>query len=265
MSEATRTEIEVADDVDLENDVEERQSSYIARIADIKLIRINGRLNLSVSWEPLSFKQVFDRATYPFRKDDYTTDNLRADTQDGRLIDSRGTWGAGLPFGKVKNAIEDLTGTKLTKNDVFRPVLTGRIFQVENHREPWLDRDGNQRMKNNGRPGFDYYTLPVQEEPEYVQPADVRTITYPRQQAGTTSNGTNGHFEPTAEQIDALKAELNGKAEAEYVDAVLFGGNETINVEPFVSEAADPARLTERLVALGGKVVNGKIHFKAEA
>lgn len=207
---------------------------------------------LHIAWEPLSFQQVFDRAVYPFRTDDYSHDWLTVFSRDGRVM------GGKMPIGRVKEAFNDL-GFKLTpagmKEMAGKTFVTQRVFDEYTKKgadgNPMVDDAGNEVKQRN------WFTIPTEVLDNYQISADRRIVSYPR--GNTARTGTTKASVSDA-QIAALKAALNGKAESEYFDAVV--GTPEINCDPFVGELVEPSRLTERLVALGGEVFKGKIIFE---
>lgn len=246
--------VEDADDIDIEQEEIASSPVGVYRLVDAKMQRQNGKTKLHMTWEPLSFKQVFNKEKYTFRTDDYTHDWLTAMTSDGRLM------GNGTQFGKVKEAIEGIVGIKLTKNEVFSPILAGKVFKAERKRESFAAKDratGEAELNPDGTPRMinTYHILPIEELDDYDQPADVKTVRYGFDQSSAEVATVS------AEQVSALKHAVNGKSEEEYVDALIDSGDALIVCDPFMSEAGNGVQLTDRLKALGGKIVSGRIYF----
>ena len=206
---------------------------------------------LHIAWEPLSFEQRFDRTVYPFRTDDYSHDWLTVFSRDGRPM------GGKMPIGRVKDAFNEL-GFKLNpagmKELAGKTFVTQRVFDEYTKKgadgNPMVDDAGNEVKQRN------WFTVPTEVLDNYQISADRKVISYPRGN-GSRSGTTKATISEA--QITALKAALNGKSESDYFDAVV--GTPEINCDPFVGELVEPARLTERLVALGGEVIKGKVYF----
>ena len=248
------------DDVDLEELDTESSPIFVARLPRIaieKRATRDGGLSkplLHVAWEPLSFTQEFNRTAYPFRTDDYSHDWLTIFTRDGKVM------GASMPYGQVKEAFEALD-FKLTRNEVFRPLLEGKIFTVTRVREEYQQKDaeGKPAVDENGKPIMrrNFYIKPLELLENYTPPATPRKVRY-----GFKESGGVAAASVTAEQNEALKRALHGHSEDEYINAVLFGGEPLINCDPFVTEAGDAPTLTARAKALGGEDHGGRIFFK---
>ena len=206
---------------------------------------------LHVAWEPLSFEQRFDRAAYPFRTDDFSHDWVNIYTRAGKPM------GGQMPVGRIKKAFNDL-GFVLTP--AGQRDLAGRIFVTTRtfdeyvmkgaDGEPLLDEAGKPKVKRN------WFTLPTEALEEYTPPSDRRLVSYPT--GGARGAGLVKAIVNDA-QVTALRAALNGLTEDDYFDAVV--GTPEINCDPFLAELSEPSRLTERLVALGGEIIKGRIYF----
>lgn len=197
-----------------------------------------------IAWEALSFKYDFNPEVFD---DQYEHQWLTIFTNDGNLM------GPTSQFGVVKESFKTC-GYALTKNSVFQPQLTNTIWKTKLVSEKWQrkDKDGNVE-----REGTSWNTLVVEQLPTYTPPSDPRVI---KRGYGGGSSGIKA-AEPSTEQIAAVKVALNGKSEDEYVDAIMFSGNPLVAADPFLAEAGDPARLTERMLRYGGKVVSGRLFF----
>ena len=244
-------DVELADDIDVEADAAASNPVFVARCVDIAMVRRNGRTQLHQAWEPLSFKQVFNRAKYDFRKDDYTHDWLTSHTKDGKLM------GKGTAFGQVAAAWEAL-GIPLTRNEVFRPAITGGIFTVTRVRDEWVPKDaqGNPQLKADGTPDtkYTYYVKPLEKLESYTPPANPKVQRY-----GFEASGIE-EVSITPQQASALKSATNGAEANALIDALIDSGNNMIICEPFMSEAGSGA-LVERLEGLGARIVNGRVYF----
>lgn len=250
-----------ATEIDLEEVMSEASGggTAVQRLAIIETARrtfADGRTSdqplLHIAWEPLSFKQTFDRAVYPFRTDDFSHDWITVFNREGKPM------GGKMPIGVIKAAFNDL-GFTLTPDGMKQAVgtvfVTTRTFDEYTRKNadgtPMLDDDGKPVVQRN------WFTVPTEVLDNYQVAADRRVINYPTGGRGG-SNGTT-KAQVTEAQNAALKAALNGKSEDDYFDAVV--GTPEINCDPFLGELTDPARLTERLMALGGEVIKGKVYF----
>ena len=251
--------------IDIELDIEQLSEdsagggTAVQRLAFIKTEhqtfrdgRTSDQPMLHIAWEPLSFEQRFDRAVYPFRTDDFSHDWLTVFSRDGRPM------GGKMPIGRVKDAFNEL-GFKLTpagmKELAGKTFVTQRVFDEYTKKgadgQPMLDEAGNELKQRN------WFTVPTEVLDNYQISVDRRVISYPR---GNASRTGTVKAAVTDEQIAALKRALNGKTEDDYFDAVV--GTPEINCDPFLGELAEPSRLTERLITLGGEVFKGKIIFE---
>lgn len=233
---------EFADDIDLDDLDTQSEPTFVAKLVECAIVRRDGRTLWHAAWEPLSFKQVFNKEAYDFRKDDYTHDNITAVTKDGRPM------GGGTLFGKVRESFKDL-GYPLTRNDSFRPVLEGKVFKVRRLREEWGEPDPITRRRR-----ASFAIQPIEEIEGYSIPAnrEVRRI-------GFKDNIEQAQVSP--DQIRKLKAALNGWKPEEFMDALMDSGDPAINCDPFVAEAAKGTLLT-RLVEYGGSVRDGAVFFE---
>ena len=254
------TEIELdLERLEEEADAERGPSTSVQRVATIetaKLTRRDGSTTdqplLHIAWEPLSYKQEFDRTVYPLRTDDFSHDQITIFTRDGRMM------GGKTAMGQVKAAFNEL-GFKLTPagmKDIEGTVfVTTRAFneyaKKNSDGTPMVDDAGNPVMQR------DWFTKPVEVLTDYQVAADRTVVRLPRNRGGSTATRTASTI--TADQIQALKSALNGKTEDEYFDAVV--GTPVINCDPFLAELSEPSRLTERLVAMGGEVLKDRIFF----
>ena len=251
MSEAT-WDVELADDIDIEEDAAASSPVFVARLVDIALVRRNNKTQLHAAWEPLSYKQVFNRAKYDFRKDDYTHDWLTSHTRDGRLM------GKTTQFGQVKEAFETL-GIPITRNEVFRPLAVGSVFTVTRVREEWTPKgaDGSPAELNaDGTPKTraSFYLKPIEKLENYTPPENPKVQRYGFE-ASTMEQST-----ATPQQVAALKSATNGAAVGELINALIDSGDELIICEPFMSEAGSGA-LVDRLTALGARIANDRVYF----
>lgn len=258
----------LVDELEIPEELPEPSRRLVARIAEIGYSlppeRIARRQQergqivrpmLHIDWEPLNVEYDFNPEVFPDNPHNYRQEWYTVYDREGNLLGSYSN------FGKVYAAFKEL-GYPLTKNSVFRPRLVGKIFVVQLVNEPWAETDsqGNPRLDPvTGKPVMrpNYYVLPVEELANYTPPP-VR----PKLRFGYRNQGGGiARSEPTAEQIEALKRAMNGRSESEYVDAILDSGDPLINTDPFIGEAADGAKLTERLVKYGARVVNGRVFF----
>lgn len=250
MSESSNWEVVLADDIDIEADEAESNPVFVAQCVDLALVRRDGKPRFHQAWEPLSFKQVFNKAKYDFRKDDYTHDWLISHANDGRLM------GRNTAFGQVKAAWEAL-GVPISRNEVFRPLAVGGIYTVTRAYDeypmktggvPVLNDDGTPKMRKT------FYVKPLEKLENYVPPENPKVVRYGFDAAGIEVATA------TPQQVAALKSATNGKEVGELLNSLLDSGNDMIICEPFMSEAGSGA-LIERLTELGGKVVGGKVYF----
>ena len=249
MSETTQWDVEMADDIDIEEDAAASSPVFVAECKELALVRRNGAPRLHVAWEPLSFKQVFNKAKYDFRKDDFTHDWLTSHTRDGKLM------GKSTAFGKVKDAWEKV-GVPLTRNEVMRPLAIGGVYTVtrtfdeyqeKQGGEPVLNEDGTPKMRRT------WFILPLERLESYTPPANPKVQRYGFESSVEVP-------EATPQQVAALKSATNGKPVDELINAIIDSGNNMIICEPFMSEAGSGA-LVERLEGLGAKVVAGNVYF----
>lgn len=252
---ATDTELDLE-----ELDEEARSSSTIVQrcvyVRTEKLTRRDGTQSaepqLHIAWEPLSFEQRFDRAVYPLRTDDYTHDWLPIFSRAGKPLSGK------MPYGRVKKAFNDLGFAFKPGPDGYERIA-GQVFVTQRVMDSYVmkDSDGNPMLNDDGteRVRETYFTIPVELLTDYEPPAERRIITYPRQRANGARATAPAITEP---QIAALKRALAGKTEDEYFDAVV--ATPEINCDPFLSELAN-GTLTDRLLALGGEVIKGRIYF----
>lgn len=252
VSNNTEWATEAADDIDIGEDEAASAPVFVAQCIDAQLVRRNGVAKMHVAWEPLSFKQVFNRAKYDFRKDDYTHDWITTHTKDGRLM------GSTSQFGQLKSAFEAL-GMPIIRNEQFRELIVGRIFKVTRVREEWSPKnpDGSVQMGEDGKPivRASFYIKPLEVLEEYTPPANLKVQRY-----GFEASSAPEVVQATPQQQSALKSATNGKAVDDLVNAILDSGNEAILCEPFLSEAGNGA-LIDRLVVLGARVVSNKVYF----
>lgn len=264
----TQYEMELDDEVNIEADEAASSPVFVARCVAIEFVRRNGRRQMHVAWEPLSFKQVWNQETRPW-KDDYTHDYLTSHTNDGRLM------GGTTQFGRVSAAFKSF-GTPLTTNAGLKDTIAGRVYRVQNAREEYVrsnDREETARAMfsagyrdltkeqqaevNIAAPkAATFFVLPLEELDDYIAPDDVRTVKRGFKDAPSSMPAAS----VSPEQIAALKATLNGVATDEFANALIDSGNQIIVCDPFMQEAMNGS-LVERLVGLGGKVVGDKIFF----
>ena len=262
-------EVEEANDIDIEADEAASAPVAVQQLVSIAMVRRNGRPQLHVAWEPRSYKQVWNKADIPWRKDDYTHDWLTSHSGDGRLM------GGDTDFGVVRAAFEEVAGVPLQRNEQFQPLLQGRIFKTVRVRRPYSTTDdlNGEARKTYDKAFIDcsqdekkavraaaptskasYFIKPIEALDEYTPPANPKVVRL-------GFKDTIEVAEATSAQNAALRAALNGRATDEYINALLESGDDLIICDPFMTEAGDGDALTERLTALGGKVVNGKIYF----
>lgn len=254
------------DDIEVPDELPEPDRTWVARIVAIGIEPPPQRMQDSrkarnlpiqpvfhIDWEPLSFKYDFNPAV--FGQDN--PNNYQRDWVP--MLDNDGNWmGPQATFGQIKAAFKALS-YNITKNEVMRPALVGKIFKVRNKVDeyprkeggkPVLDENGKQVMNKS------YMTLPVEELDSYSHVGELRIV-----KRGYTGGGSGIQTtEPTSDQIAALKKALHGKRPAEFTDAIFDSGDESITCDPFIKEAAD-GTLEERLKRYGGQTVSGMVVF----
>lgn len=258
---------QLVDDIELPEELPEPDRTWIARVAHIALQRPNARTVarrterkqpiypiLAVDWEPLNFKYDFNPAVFTDNPKNYQRDEYAVYDNDGQVLPTFSS------FGKVKEGFQKL-GYKITKNEVFRPVIEGKIFKVKNVIEEYTPKDpeGNPQIDpKTGKPVVIkiYITVPVEELSEYKHPGDLRVVRRGYQGGG----GGIASNEPSAEAMEAAKRALHGKRPAEFTDALFDSGDPAIMGDPFIAEAANNT-LEERMKRAGGQMVAGTLVF----
>lgn len=264
LSEITVSDVMNVDDIELPDELPQPERSAVYRIADIGIQTPPARMQASIKrrkgdgariWpmfhmalEPLSFKLDFNPDVFTDNPNNYEDVWLTIFTDEGELM------GPTTQFGKTKAAF-DAAGYKITKNEVFRPLLLGTTWRTKTEVEEWSRKDKEGKVTAEGK---NWIILPQEQLADYTPPPAPRVI---RRGYSGSSGGSVRSAEPSAEQVAALKRALNGKSEDEYVDAVMFAGDPLVSTDPFIGEAGDPALLTERAIKYGGKVVAGRVYF----
>lgn len=262
MTEVTAADATNVDEIELPDELPQPERSAVYSIATIgiempparmqeaiKRRKPNARIwpMFHIGWKPLSFVYDFNPAVFTDNPDNLEHVWLTIYTDDGTLM------GPSTQFGKLKEAFR-AAGYQLTKNEIFKPLLTGTVWRTRTEVEDWARKDDKGNVTASGR---NWLVLPVEQLTDYTPPPSPRVI---RRGYGQ-GTGTTRTVEPTADQVAALKRVLNGKSEAEYVEAIMFGNEPLANSEPFITEMGDPPRLTERALKYGGQVVAGRIIF----
>ena len=245
------------DDLELPDELPAQDRTWVARIPHIGFEMPPERMAqkrrdrglqvmpmLHIDWEPLSFKYDFNPEVFTDNPNNYEQAWITMRSNDGRPL------GGGTQFGQLFEAFKSL-GHPLTKNDVFRPGIEGKIFKVRTVEEKYTDANGVARRS--------FTTIPVEELATYTPPTQPQVF-----KRGYGSGAGTGiqRTEPNADAIIALKKAINGKAEDEYTDALFDSGNPSIMCDPFMAEAADRNALTQRLKALGATFVSGRAFFE---
>lgn len=254
------------DDIEVPEDLPEPDRTWVARVADIGFAMPPQRMQDSrkaknlpiqpvfhVDWEPLSFRYDFNPAIFTDNPKNYQRDWVPFLDNDGKLM------GPQASFGQMAAGFKAL-GYAITKNDIFRPQLLGKIFKVQNKVEEYpMKENGQVVLDENGKPKMRkaYTTIPVEELSAYNHIGELRTVKR-GYEGGSSGIKTS---EPTSEQVAALKAALHGKKPAEFTDAIFDSGDMTITCDPFIKEAAD-GTLLDRLTGYGGKVISGMVVFE---
>jgi len=261
--------VERLDDIDLEADAAADAPVAVQRLQALELVSRNGRKQLHSAWEPLSFRQQFNRDGNDWRTDDFTHDWLMSHTNDGSRL-----MGSGTAFGQVRAAFAEV-GVTLTKNDAMAAHV-GKIFKTTRVREVYSTRvdlddaaqmafsqsfalcspDEQKQVRSQAaKSGSSYYTKPLELLTDYDPPANPKLVRI-------GFKDTMEVAEATPQQIAALKVAMNGTTEGEYVDAIMDSLDNLIICDPFMGEAGDGAAMTERLVSYGGVVDSaGRITF----
>lgn len=258
------------DDIELPEELPEPDRTWVAQIPDsddaIGFMMPPQRMQDSrktrglpvqpvfhVDWKPLSFRYDFNPAVFDDNPNNYQRDWVPFLDNDGKLM------GPQASFGQMATAFKKL-GYPITKNDVFRPQLRGKIFRVQNKVEEYPEkRDGKVVLDENGKPKMRkaYTTIPVEELSEYHHIGELRTV----KRGYEGSNSGIQTTEPSDAQIAALKAALHGKKPTEFTDAIFDSGDATIMCDPFIPEAENGI-LIDRLVKYGGKTISGMVVFE---
>ena len=204
------------------------------------------RPELHFAIQPQSFRYESDRSMFPDDLEHIWVPVFRRDGEingKGSMLDdySQAFRGLGYP---IRN---DADLTRLVGKK-FRFRTFQKKLNAEGITDPWL-------------------RVPVEPADDYVAPATtpVRHRPPKRAEGQSLASLSTRAVDDTA-AVNVLKRVLEGKTEAEYLNAILTSasqvgedGAKLIMGEPFLSEAMGKAALTERMVTAGMQVIAGRL------